>query len=57
MNCIKIKEIHSDRYVEKVHLTVNKKEEIIRKVSKDDPTARGFRKYKNVLRRGLGAEL
>ena len=36
--------------MDKVLMDINKKEEIVRKISKEDPTARGFRKYKNKLR-------
>ena len=32
--------------MDRVHINVNRKEEIVRKKSKEDPTARGFRKYK-----------
>jgi len=47
---IKTKEQFKDELVNKVYLRINKKEEIIRKKSKEDPTARGARKYKSILR-------
>ncbi|CDW82159.1 fbox domain containing protein [Stylonychia lemnae] len=47
---LKMNEQFKDDLLNKVYIRINKKEEIVRKQSKEDPTARGARKYKSILR-------
>ncbi len=56
LNTIKLYDKYNSLYIEKVGLTINLKDQIVRQKSKEDPTARGSRKYKNALRAILSEE-